>query len=99
MIRTKNKQLKVFTFAKFQAILFIFIGALAGILYSIGGLIHDLLNTGLNSGTALAFLAIIGMPILFGIGGFFTGIIEALIFNGSLKLLSGVDTEIFEKQE
>lgn len=42
-------------------------------LYSVGGLVYDLLTVGLNWGTAMAFLALVGMPLLFGAFGFALG--------------------------
>lgn len=65
----KMKKIKVFFFAKFQAILFGFLGVLAGILYAFGGLLIDLLvsldwissneTPGLSEGTLLAFGALL----------------------------------------
>ena len=40
------------------------LGAVFGIVYAFGGLVIDALTTGLNQGTALAFLALIGMPVI-----------------------------------
>lgn len=42
---------------------------------------EDWSTPGLSFGTVLAFGALIGMPIIFGIVGFFGGIVEALLFN------------------
>ncbi|WP_297794353.1 hypothetical protein [uncultured Eudoraea sp.] len=85
----------IFSFAKFQAFLFSLIGLLAGILYSFGGLIIDTLvslnwitseeTDGLSFGTMLAFIALIGMPLIFGIVGFFAGILEAFLYNTVVK--------------
>lgn len=72
--------------AKIQTIVFAFIGLLAGILYSFGGAIYDGLNNQLSWGTALAFLALIGMPLLFALAGFIFGLIEALLYNFVLFL-------------
>lgn len=43
-----------------------FLGTIAGALYAFIGLAIDLASVGPNVGTALAFLALIGMPALFG---------------------------------
>jgi len=77
----KINKLGVFSFAKFQAALFALLGLVAGIIYSFGGLVYDLLTIGLNWGTALAFLALIGMPVMFAIIGYSIGIIESLFYN------------------
>jgi len=86
-----SNKLNLFTFAKFQALLMTLVGLFAGILYSFGGLILDTLVTvgwitsnetpGLSHGTILAFGALIGMPIIFGIVGFLGGILEAILYN------------------
>jgi len=54
-------------------------GLLIGLLYSIGGLIADLLTIGLNAGTAMAFGAIITLPVLCGILGMVIGLLAELI--------------------
>ena len=94
----------LFSLARFQAVLFALLGLLAGLLYSFGGLIIDLLvssgwtasteTPGLGSGTALAFLAIIGMPLLFGACGFIVGIIEAALYNFSVRWWGGMRVKL-----
>lgn len=94
------QKLNVWSFARFQALLFLLIGFLAGICYAFGGLIIDSLVTlqyikspdtpGLSIGTLLAFGAIIGMPIIFGIAGFLLGIVEAVLFNIYAKFFGGI---------
>lgn len=91
----KSNTIKVFALAKFQAILTALLGLLAGILYSFGGLIIDTLvslqwitsieTPGLSYGTFLAFGALIGMPVLFGVFGFFAGVIQAILYNVFVK--------------
>lgn len=51
----------------------VLVGLVLGLVYSIGGLIADLVGPGLNTGTALAFLALVGMPVLFGAVGCLIG--------------------------
>jgi len=86
----KRNKLNILAFAKFQALLFGLIGLLLGFLYSFGGLILDVsvsMNwfqseeiSGLSYGTFLAFGALILMPLIGILIGFFTGIIEALLY-------------------
>ncbi|MDK2900817.1 MAG: hypothetical protein PWQ45_1391 [Thermosipho sp. (in: thermotogales)] len=77
-----HKKIDIFQLAKLQALLFFPIGILSGFIYSIGGLIYDLLKTGsVNLGSFLAFFAIIGMPVLFYVIGFILGIVEGFMFN------------------
>ena len=57
-------------------------GLACGVLYSVGGLIIDLRTVGLNLGSALAFLALPGMPLLFGLAGFLAGAAFAILAGG-----------------
>ena len=75
------------------------LGLVAGILYSVGGLVVDTLVTldliqstdtpGLSLGTALAFGALLGMPLIFGVVGLSLGLVVALIYNLLIRLLGG----------
>ena len=72
-----------------------FVGLIAGILYSFGGAIYDVLTSGsVYWGTALAFLAIIGMPIVFASFGFIVGLIEVYLYNLFAPLIGGIDLDI-----
>lgn len=94
----KLKKIGVLFLAKMQGTIFAFVGLVAGILYSFGGAIYDVVTTGsVNAGTALAFLALIGMPILFAITGFIVGAIEALIYNFVAGRFGGIELD-FEQQ-
>lgn len=85
------KKLDIFRFAKFQGLLFALLGLLAGIIYSFGGLLVDAFvsfgwmvsseTPGLSYGTLLAFGALIGMPLIASVAGFFTGLLEAILYN------------------
>ncbi len=87
----KINSIDVLALAKFQAILFAFVGLAAGVIYSFGGLIFDLVTTGsLNLGTALAFLALIGMPLIFAVAGAVLGVFEAVLFNILARKFGGV---------
>jgi hypothetical protein len=104
----KLTKIKVFSFAKFQAILMALIGLLAGILYSFGGLIYDALvssgwinsdsTPGLSYGTILAFGALIGMPIISAILGFLLGFVEAILYNLFSRWFGGLRID-FEHKE
>lgn len=89
------KKIKVMSLAKLQAAILAVVGLIAGILYSFGGAIYDLISTGsVNSGTALAFLALIAMPVLFAIFGFIVGIIEAYLYNLILRKIDGIEIDL-----
>ena len=107
-IKKRNK-LNILAFAKFQAILFGLIGLFLGILYSFGGLILDVSvsmhwlqseeTSGLSYGTFLAFGALILMPLIGILIGFFTGIIEALLYTIWTQWMSSTQINLnFKKQ-
>ena len=99
----KINKIGVLSLAKFQAILGMFFGLILGIIYSFGGLIVDTLvssdlmtsaeTPGLSYGTILAFGALIGMPLMFGIFGFVLGLIEAIFYNFFAKKFGGLKVE------
>jgi len=104
---TPSKKIKVFAFAKFQAVLMALLGLLAGMIYSFGGLIIDVSvsldwmthssTPGLSYGTILAFGALLGMPLIFAVVGFIGGILEAILFNLFAKWLSKISLNFEEK--
>lgn len=104
--RNRNKKIKVLSLAKFQAVVMTFVGLIAGILYSFGGAIIDVLvsggwmtsasTPGVGYGTALAFWAIIIMPILFAKFGFVIGLIEGFLYNFISRWFDGIEIE-FER--
>ena len=65
----KIKKIGIFSLAKILTIIMGFIGLICGILYSVGGFIYEALRGMLNPGTALAFFALLGMPLLFAAAG------------------------------
>jgi hypothetical protein len=90
----RSTAIRVLPFARFQAVLVAHLGLVAGITYSFGGLIYDLVTTGsVNLGTALAFGALLGMPVTFAAFGFVVGIVEALLFNLFARWFGGVEID------
>ncbi len=100
MASKKIKRIGIFSFSIFQAVLGGLIGMVCGILYSFGGLLIDVLVTlgwvttnetpGLSYGTALAFGALVGMPLIFSVAGFLLGIAEAVLYNLFAKWFGGI---------
>ena len=87
---TKVKKIKVLSYAKFQAIVMSFAGIVGGLIYSVGGTFYDLNTVGLNHGTALAYFAILVMPIYFGVFGYITGIVGAILYNLTTRWFGGI---------
>ncbi len=62
------------------------LGLVCGVLYSVGGFFVDLFTTGLNRGTAMAFGALVGMPVVFAAVGFVAGALVALVAGGRRRV-------------
>ncbi len=96
---SKLGKLRVLSVARFQAVLLAPVGLICGIIYSFGGFVYDVVTTGgVNLGTALAFLALIGMPVLSGAFGFAAGLIEAVLYNFFARWYGGIELS-FEPSE
>lgn len=104
------KKVAIFSLAKFQMVLFGLIGLLFGIFYSFGGLLIDILvslevlsavkmeTPGLSYGTFLAFGALIGMPLIGMLFGFFSGILAAILYNLYGKRFGGLKVNFFDSE-
>ena len=89
--KERNEKIGLLPSAVLFAVVMAFVGLIAGIMYSFGGAIYDVLvsanaissnsTPGVSYGTALAFLAILGMPAMFGAFGFALGIVGAVVYN------------------
>ena len=102
----RSPAIRIIPFARFQALLTSFLGLIAGILYSFGGLVVDMLvsldwitsseTPGLSVGTLMAFGALIGRPVIFAAFGFALGLVEAICFNLFAGWFGGMKTDLFE---
>ena len=97
------KKLGMLSMEKLQAVILALSGLIAGIVYSFGGAIYDILvstgwitsgsTPGVGYGTALAFLALIGMPVIFAAFGFIAGLFEAILYNIFAGRFGGIEFE------
>lgn len=97
---TNIKKISVLSLAKLHAMAIGFLGVIMGVLYAFGGLLIDTLVTldvitssetpGLSYGTLLAFGALVMMPIIFAICGFFMGAVVAVLFNTVTRWTNGI---------
>lgn len=67
-------------------------GLVCGILYSFGGLVYEAYTQSLNTGTVLAFAALVGMPLIFASAGFMAGAVGAVLYNVSAKWTGGIES-------
>lgn len=67
-------------FVRPLAATFAILGLLAGLAYALGGFFMELSSGTLNAGSALAFLAILGMPCLFALAGALLGLVVGVAY-------------------
>ncbi|MDZ4714741.1 MAG: hypothetical protein SH819_04655 [Cytophagales bacterium] len=103
---TRLQKIGVFFFAKLLAAVMAVAGMVAGILYSVGGLIVDTLvsmrwvspeaaaTPGLSYGTVLALGALVGMPFIFATVGFAAGMIAAPLYNVFARWFGGIEMDV-----
>ena len=89
----KLKRIGVLSFARFLAVVMAFAGLIAGVLYAVIGATYDALTGAVGHGTALAFLAIIGMPIMFATFGFAVGVIGTFLYNLAAKWIGEIEMD------
>lgn len=77
---TKIKKIKMLAYAKMQAVIMDLSVWLQVAIFSIG-LIYDVFTNALSFGTVMAFGAILGMPVIFAVFGYITGIIGVFLYN------------------
>lgn len=83
----KRTKIERYNLAFPMSVVFGSIGVVAGLVYAIGGAIYDLINGQLGFGTVLAFMAIVGMPLLFGGIAFVLGVVIAVVYNIIAQLM------------
>lgn len=92
---SKLRRVGAIFLAKLFAIVMAAFGLVAGVIYSFGGAAYDILTTGsANVGTALAFLALVGMPAMFASAGFVIGVVGAPIYGRAARWFGGIEMDI-----
>jgi len=90
----KLTKVGVLFLARLQAVVMAVAGLIAGIVYSFGGALYELFTGTLNTGTILAFGALVGMPIIFGAVGFVAGAVGAVLYNFAAKGFGGIEIDV-----
>jgi hypothetical protein len=91
------KRIGVLFSAILVGIMMCFMGLIAGILYAFGGFFLELFTGTLNEGTVLAFVALIGMPVIFGLFGLVAGAVGAVLYNLTARRFGGIEAD-FEQE-
>ena len=95
MVQVELKKIGVLSLGKIQAIVMAIMGLIMGIMYAIGGVALSSVFPAIG-GAGLAIASIIILPIVYGIFGFIGGVIGALVFNGAVKIIGGLELDLEE---
>jgi hypothetical protein len=90
------RSIGVWSAAKMSAVVYAFIGLLAGLLFSLAALAG--VATNVQGGGAGAMLfgvgAIVVLPLLYGLMGTIVGVISALIYNVVAAVAGGIELDL-----
>lgn len=93
------KRIDVSSAGKISGIIFAAIGLIVGILFFLMSLLGGLIGSGSGDGGFMAmgiiggFAALIIFPILYGVLGFISGIIQAFVYNLAAGFVGGIKIE------
>lgn len=90
------KRVDVFSAGKILALINIAIGLIVGVVYGLFLITAGLMFQGADSGLVIIFgvLAIIGLPIFYGVMGFILGLIMAAVYNFVASKFGGLELDI-----
>jgi len=90
---TELKKINVLSSAKISGVIGVIIGLILGIITALIRAIAGPVFDGARAGLGLEFLYIIIFPVIYGIGGFIFGVLNALIYNIIAKWIGGIELE------
>lgn len=92
------------SFAKMQGVMGLVIGLIIGVIYGLIIIAYALLGASMlngnsslavgGGGVVIGIVAMVGIPIMYGIIGFIGGAIGALIYNLFAGMVGGVEIEV-----
>lgn len=104
MSKLRINKLGIFSFAKMQGVMGFVIGLIIGVIYGVIIIGYSLLGASLvgndaklavgGGGVVIGIVAMIGIPITYGILGFIGGAIGAVVYNIFAGLVGGVEIEV-----
>lgn len=90
MARVTLIKVDPFSLGKLQGAVLAAAGILFGVIFATSAVLAALSNGRFWSGLVFAIAALFAVPLLYGILGFFTGYVGALIYNLAAKTLGGI---------
>ena len=98
----KLKKIDVLSFAKFQTVLMAMVGLLVGVVFSFFGFIWQAFagrfieagNTMPPFAAGLGMAALIILPVIYAVVGFFSGLIGAALFNLVTAITGGIKVQL-----
>ena len=104
MNRLRIKKLGVLSVAKMQGVMGLVIGLIIGVIYGLIIIAYSLLGASIlkgnsslavgGGGVVVGIIAMIAIPIIYGIIGFIGGAIGALLYNLFAGMVGGVEIEV-----
>ncbi len=88
------KSIGVLSLAKIYALIMAVFGLIIGIFYGFGMMAPIGFSGGMMSGAVAGFLFVILMPVFYGVLGFVSGAITALLYNMFAKWVGGVEVDL-----
>jgi len=104
MNRLRIKKLGVLSVAKMQGVMGLVIGLIIGVIYGLIIIAYSLLGASIlkgnsslavgGGGVVVGIIAMIAIPIIYGIIGFIGGAIGAILYNLFAGMVGGVEIEV-----
>jgi hypothetical protein len=104
MNRLRIKKLGVLSVAKMQGVMGLVIGLIIGVIYGLIIIAYSLLGASIlkgnsslavgGGGVVVGIIAMIAIPIIYGIIGFIGGALGALLYNLFAGMVGGVEIEV-----
>ena len=104
MNRLRIKKLGILSVAKMQGVMGLVIGLIIGVIYGLIIIAYSLLGASIlkgnsslavgGGGVVVGIVAMIAIPLIYGIVGFIGGAIGALLYNLFAGMVGGVEIEV-----
>lgn len=99
---TKIQHIGVMSVAKVAAIIYLVIGLIAGLIFSIGVLLGSMSASSdfpIASGMFFAVVTLVLTPLLYAVLGFIMGAIAAAVYNVAAKAIGGIEMDLVTPEQ